>query len=49
MSAIAILFTKYVRNGTYTIEQVPELWRDQVQAHLDEVDKDEKEQPDETD
>lgn len=43
MSAIALLFAKYVKNGTYKIEQVPELWREEVRDYLDEENDDEKE------
>lgn len=37
MSAIALLFAKYVKNGTYKIEQVPELWREEVRQLLEET------------
>ena len=36
MSAIAVLFVKYVKNGTYKIEQVPEVWREDVRKQLEE-------------
>jgi len=29
-TAIGTLWTKYVKNGTYNLEQVPPLWRDEV-------------------
>ncbi len=36
MSAIAELFSKYVKNGVYTIEQVPVTWRAEVEQILAE-------------
>ena len=36
MSAIAVLFAKYVRNGTYAIEEVPAFWRTEVEQILAE-------------
>ena len=36
MSAIAKLFSKYVKNGVYTIEQVPVAWRAEVEQILAE-------------
>lgn len=36
MSAIAKLFSKYVKNGVYTIEQVPVTWRVEVEQILAE-------------
>ena len=38
MSAMAKLFSKYVTNGVYTIEQVPDLWRAEVEQILAEED-----------
>ena len=34
MSAMAKLFSKYVKNGVYTIEQVPATWRADVEQIL---------------
>ncbi|WP_334115958.1 CD1375 family protein [Streptococcus parasuis] len=36
MSAMAKLFSKYVKNGVYTIEQVPATWRAEVEQILAE-------------
>ena len=34
MSGIAKLFSKYVKNGVYTIKQVPVTWRAEVEQIL---------------
>jgi hypothetical protein len=36
MSTIAKLFSKYVKNGVYTIEQVPVTWKAEVEQILAE-------------
>ena len=36
MSAMAKLFLKYIKNGVYTIEQVPATWRADVEQILAE-------------
>jgi len=36
MSAMAKLFSKYVKNGVYTIDQVPLTWRAEVEQILAE-------------
>ena len=38
MSAMAKLFSKYVENGVYMIEQVPAKWRAEVEQILAEED-----------
>ena len=39
MSAMAKLFSKFVKNGVYTIEQVPATWRVEVEQILAEEDQ----------
>jgi len=41
MSAMAKLFSKYVKNGVYTIEQVPGAWRAEVEQILAESEAEE--------
>ena len=36
MSVIGKLFSKYVKNGVYTIEQVPATWRADIEQILAE-------------